>query len=63
MLITKLRRNYTHLKWAMYSGRQEMQPFLSTILDYYKIGPYIKEKGPLDNTNTNQIFYKKENNE
>ena len=62
-LITELRCNYPHLKWAMYSGRQEMQPFLSKILDYYKIGPYIEEKGPLDNPNTNQIFYKKENNE
>lgn len=27
--------------------------------DYIKIGPYIKEKGGLDNPNTNQRFYAK----
>ena len=46
----------------MYSGRSEMNPFLSQILDYYKIGPYIAMRGPLDNPNTTQIFYKKEDN-
>ena len=25
--------------------------------DYIKLGPYIEEKGPLDNPNTNQIMY------
>ena len=63
VLIMELGRNYPELKWAMYSGRQEMQPVLSQLLDYYKVGPYIEERGPLDNPNTNQVFYKKENNE
>ena len=26
--------------------------------DYIKVGPYIEEKGPLDNPNTNQKMYK-----
>ena len=52
---------YPHLKFAMYSGATEMNPFLSKILDYYKIGPYIEEKGPLNKKTTNQVFYKKEN--
>ena len=30
-----------------------------TILDYYKIGPYIPEKGPLNKNTTNQVMYKK----
>ena len=28
------------------------------LFDYIKIGPYVKEKGGLDNPNTNQIMFK-----
>ena len=60
ILIMEFKRMHPNLKFAMYSGRKEMNPFLSKILDYYKIGPYIAEKGPLNKKTTNQIFYKKE---
>lgn len=46
------------LKVAMYSGSENIDIRLVSHLDYYKIGPYIEEKGPLSNKNTNQIFYK-----
>lgn len=63
VLVMELKRNYPHLKFAMYSGRAEMNPFLGRILDYYKIGPYIEACGPLNNPNTNQHFYKRINDE
>lgn len=59
VLILELRIHYPKLKWAMYSGRPTMHPFLSTILNYYKIGPYIEEYGPLNKNTTNQKFYQK----
>ena len=36
-----------------------MVPFLEPLLDYYKVGPYVEELGPMDKETTNQIFYKK----
>lgn len=57
------KRDFPSLKWAMYSGRTEMHPFLSKILDFYKIGPYIPKYGPLNKNTTNQRFYKKINGE
>lgn len=62
-LIMEVHRDFPDLKWAFYSGRQEMVPFLEPLLDYYKIGPYIEEKGPMNKETTNQIFYKKVNGE
>ena len=61
VLTMEFRRNHPDLKFAMYSGRQEMNPILSKLLDYYKMGPYIEAKGPLDKETTNQIMYKKIN--
>ena len=58
-----LKRDFPNLKVAFYSGGQEMNPFLSKILDYYKVGPYVEKYGPMNKTTTNQRFYKKENNE
>lgn len=51
---------YPYLKTAMYSGAAKAWKVLweSRILDYYKIGPWIKEKGPLDSPTTNQRLYK-----
>lgn len=62
-LIHELREQNIHLKMAMYSGRSKMNQQLSECLDYYKIGPYIEFYGPLNKKTTNQIFYKKENNQ
>lgn len=44
-------------KLAWYSGA-EYKEDLFPLLDYYKCGPYIEEKGPLNRVNsTNQGFY------
>ena len=61
VLIMELRCYFPKLKWCMYSGRQEMNRHLATLVDYYKVGPYIAEAGPMDKKTTNQRFYKKEN--
>jgi Pyruvate-formate lyase-activating enzyme len=49
--------NTTHLKVGMYSGDDELDRDLVPVLDYYKIGGYIPEKGPLNNPNTNQRLF------
>ena len=49
----------TDLKVGWYSGRQELDKSInSKWFDYIKLGPYIEEKGPLNNPNTNQKMYK-----
>jgi len=45
-------------KAAIYSGDEEMDPELIDHVDYYKIGPYIKELGPLGSPTTNQRLYR-----
>lgn len=49
------------LKVAIYSGHDYIEPIIEPFVDYYKIGPYIEEFGPLNKKTTNQKFYKKEN--
>lgn len=54
-----VKTRYPELKVAWYSGRE--WPLTNAdvkYLDYIKKGPFIKEKGPLNNRNTNQILYK-----
>ena len=46
------------MKVAIYSGRDEVEPEMWDMFDYIKLGPYIEEKGPLENPNTNQKLYK-----
>ena len=49
------------LKVAWYSGRDKINSHIDNNLhdfDFIKIGPYIKEKGPLNSETTNQKFYK-----
>lgn len=46
------------IKSAMYSGDDVFDVVLSKHLDYYKVGSYIEEKGPLNSANTNQRMYK-----
>ena len=40
-----------------------MNDSLAEVLDYYKVGPYIPEFGPMDKISTNQHLYKKQNNQ
>lgn len=46
------------LKVGWYSGNSRLSDYINTNwFDYIKIGPYIEEKGGLNNPNTNQIMY------
>lgn len=52
---------FPNLKTAWYSGRDALHKVIEENLDYFdyiKLGPYIKDKGPLNNRDTNQRFYK-----
>lgn len=51
-----IRNVFPLLKTAWYSGKEKLENL--EYLDYIKVGPYIKDKGPLDNPNTNQRLYK-----
>ena len=53
-----VRTNY-NLKTGWYSGKDKLaDESLSKSFDYIKIGPYIPERGPLKDPNTNQRLYK-----
>lgn len=55
---------HTNLKVAWYSGRQELSKDIELKnFDFIKLGPYIKELGPLNSKTTNQRFYKVNNNQ
>ena len=52
-------RNTYKLKTGWYSGREKLEDdALALAFDYVKIGPYIPERGPLKDPNTNQRLYK-----
>ena len=47
------------LKVGWYWGGKDIPEDINLFyFDYIKIGPYVKEKGGLDNPNTNQIMFK-----
>jgi len=55
-----IRNKFPNIKIGWYTGHLEIPEIISENLmyfDYIKVGPYIKEKGGLDNPNTNQKFY------
>lgn len=59
LLAESVKRHYPELKIAWYSGNNSLpQDFYIKYFDYVKLGPYIKDKGPLDNPDTNQRLYK-----
>ena len=58
-LLTKIKSQ--NLKTCVYSGYNKTDIFDLTLFDYLKIGYFDKNKGGLDNTNTNQKFYQIEN--
>lgn len=53
-------QKYADIKVAWYSGsRVVIYPYdRLPVFDYLKIGPYIKDKGGLNNPNTNQKLFK-----
>lgn len=49
---------YPKLKIGWYSGKQKLAKEINLEnFDFIKLGPYIKDKGPLNDPNTNQKFY------
>ena len=55
-----VKEQYPELKVGWYSGRSKLPPEINlSYFDFYKVGPYIEENGPLTNPNTNQRFYSK----
>lgn len=61
-----IREHYPNLKIAWYSGREQIHIRAALNLqnyDYIKIGPYMPDRGPLNNPNTNQKFFKITNGE
>ena len=54
-----VKANFPGIKTSWYSWRSTIPEDIDLEnLDYIKIGPYIEEKGGLNNPDTNQIFYK-----
>ena len=52
-----IRAKYPELKIAWYSGRQELSKDINLKnFDYVKLGPYIKDKGPINCKTTNQVL-------
>ena len=45
------------LETALYSGRDTVEDALYEAFDYIKTGPFIPERGPLNQTGTNQRLY------
>lgn len=58
-LCREMKHFHPHLKFCMYSGRPTRDFHMEPVLDYYKVGPWMEEFGPLNNPNTNQVFYTK----
>ena len=62
-ILAKAVKDLYNIKVGWYSGRQELDKSINPKwFDYIKLGPYIEEKGPLNNPNTNQKMYKVEHN-
>ena len=52
-----IRIKYPELKIAWYSGRQELSKDINLKnFNYVKLGPYIKDKGPINCKTTNQVL-------
>ena len=55
---SELVRNIAGLRYAWYSGRQELPKNIDiSKFDYIKLGPYVEELGGLKSPTTNQRFY------
>ena len=56
-LANHIKTNYTNIKLAVYSGREEVEDDFYELFDYVKVGPYKEEFGPLNKETTNQRLY------
>lgn len=59
-LLNKVKEYNLNTGW--YTGDSDVPFSIFYSLDYIKIGPYIEERGSLNNINTNQRFYKIDHN-
>lgn len=57
ILARHLRNAHPNILSALYSGRAVVEDDLFDLFDYVKVGPFIPEKGPLNNPATNQRLY------
>jgi len=54
-----IKEYYPELKVGWYSGKQEISKDIDLHnFNYIKLGPYIKERGPLNSKTTNQVMLK-----
>lgn len=54
-----IKEYYPELKVGWYSGKQEISKNIDLHnFNYIKLGPYIKERGPLNSKTTNQVMLK-----
>ena len=59
VLAELVKAKYPNLKVGWYSGNFKISDKINIKnFDYIKIGPYLKDKGPLSDKNTNQKMYK-----
>lgn len=56
-LARQVRNAHPDISLALYSGRAKVEDELFDLFDYVKVGPFIPEKGPLNNKETNQRLY------
>ena len=59
VLAELVKAKYPKLKVGWYSGQSTFPHPDLDAFDYIKIGPYIEEKGGLDNPNSNQKLYER----
>lgn len=60
ILAELVKAKYPNLKVGWYSGQSVFPHHDLEAFDYIKIGPYVEEKGGLDNPNSNQKLYSKD---
>ena len=58
-LAAHIRKSRPGLELALYSGRTSVEKEITEMFDYVKIGPYIAERGPLNERTTNQRLYRR----
>lgn len=56
-LARHIRESHPGMNIALYSGREEVEPEIHELFDYVKVGPFIPERGPLNDRGTNQRLY------
>ena len=60
-----IKKFFPKLKIGWYYGGgfdEKWNDYSSIFIDYIKVGPYIEQLGPLNNPNTNQKMYERQDN-